>query len=75
MLRTYQPKKLHRKKEHGFRKDCLKESNKSCGRNRPGDFAKGKWIAPVREVIHRYGFKQNISDNNISKSKERGSTK
>ena len=55
------------------RKDCLKESNKSCGRNRSGDFAKGKWIAPVREVIHRYGFKQNISDGNISKSKERGS--
>ena len=26
MLRTYQPKKLHRKKEHGFRKECQTET-------------------------------------------------
>ena len=31
MLRTYQPKKLHRKKEHGFKKRCLHATNVSSG--------------------------------------------
>ena len=34
MLRTYQPKKRHRKKEHGFRKRMATRSGRSILSNR-----------------------------------------
>ena len=49
MLRTYQPKKLHRKKEHGFRK-CLLPTAEKFWQEEEQKAEKGCPINTIAEV-------------------------
>ena len=55
MLRTYQPKKLHRKKEHGFRKRMSTSNGKKVLARRRAKVEKGCLIKE-KTTFNRWSF-------------------